>query len=106
MSLFQHPRLKRPLTLSEKILYGHLDDPHNQDITRGVSYLKLRPDVSFRLPPDQLQSPLTPPFSTFQRVACQDATAQVSLAQCLKLRSVANSFRPDGYSPIYVRRNG
>lgn len=39
-------RLNRPLTLSEKILYGHLDDPHNQDITRGVSYLKLRPDVS------------------------------------------------------------
>lgn len=40
-----HTRLKRPLTLSEKILYGHLDDPHNQDIVRGVSYLKLRPDV-------------------------------------------------------------
>ena len=39
------PRLKRPLTLSEKIVYGHLDDPHNQDITRGQSYLKLRPDV-------------------------------------------------------------
>lgn len=38
-------RLDRPLTLSEKILYGHLDDPHNQDIVRGVSYLKLRPDV-------------------------------------------------------------
>ena len=41
-----HPRLNRPLTLSEKIVYGHLDDPHNQDITRGTSYLKLRPDVS------------------------------------------------------------
>jgi aconitate hydratase len=27
-------------------LYGHLDDPHGQDIERGVSYLKLRPDVS------------------------------------------------------------
>jgi aconitate hydratase len=52
-------RLNRPLTLSEKILYGHLDDPHNQDITRGVSYLKLRPD----------------------RVACQDATAQMALLQ-------------------------
>ena len=37
--------LKRPLTLSEKILYGHLDDPVNQDIVRGTSYLKLRPDV-------------------------------------------------------------
>lgn len=32
--------------MSEKIVYGHLDDPHNQDIERGVSYLKLRPDVS------------------------------------------------------------
>ena len=48
------PRLKRPLTLSEKVLYGHLHDPHNQDITRGVSYLKLRPDVSFRPPPDSI----------------------------------------------------
>ena len=38
-------RLRRPLTLSEKILYGHLDDPHGQDIERGVSYLRLRPDV-------------------------------------------------------------
>ena len=51
---YSTPRLKRPLTLSEKILYGHLDDPHNQDITRGVSYLKLRPDVSFRLLPDRM----------------------------------------------------
>ncbi|KIY69429.1 aconitate hydratase [Cylindrobasidium torrendii FP15055 ss-10] len=52
-------RLGRPLTLSEKIVYGHLDDPHGQDIERGVSYLKLRPD----------------------RVACQDATAQMALLQ-------------------------
>ncbi|KAI9591616.1 aconitate hydratase [Syncephalis fuscata] len=52
-------RLNRPLTLSEKIVYGHLDDPHHQDIERGVSYLKLRPD----------------------RVACQDATAQMALLQ-------------------------
>merc|ERR1712157_334993 len=40
------------LTYAEKILYSHLDDPHGQDIERGKSYLKLRPD----------------------RVACQDAT--------------------------------
>lgn len=52
-------RLGRPLTLSEKILYGHLDDPKNQDIERGVSYLKLRPD----------------------RVAMQDATAQMAMLQ-------------------------
>lgn len=52
-------RLNRPLTYAEKILYGHLDDPHGQDIERGVSYLKLRPD----------------------RVACQDATAQMAILQ-------------------------
>ena len=52
-------RLNRPLTLSEKIVYGHLDDPEHQDIKRGVSYLRLRPD----------------------RVACQDATAQMALLQ-------------------------
>ncbi|RUS89005.1 hypothetical protein EGW08_003252 [Elysia chlorotica] len=52
-------RLGRPLTLSEKILYGHLDDPKNQDIKRGESYLKLRPD----------------------RVAMQDATAQMAMLQ-------------------------
>nr|AAA34389.1 aconitase (ACO1) (EC 4.2.1.3) [Saccharomyces cerevisiae] len=52
-------RLNRPFTYAEKILYGHLDDPHGQDIQRGVSYLKLRPD----------------------RVACQDATAQMAILQ-------------------------
>lgn len=52
-------RLGRPLTYAEKILYGHLDDPHHQEIERGVSYLKLRPD----------------------RVACQDATAQMAILQ-------------------------
>merc|ERR1712136_5167 len=52
-------RLKRPLTLSEKILYSHLDDPSNQKIVRGESYLRLRPD----------------------RVAMQDATAQMAMLQ-------------------------
>lgn len=52
-------RLNRPLTLSEKILYGHLDDPANQEIERGTSYLRLRPD----------------------RVAMQDATAQMAMLQ-------------------------
>ncbi|XP_062508486.1 aconitate hydratase, mitochondrial-like [Corticium candelabrum] len=47
-------RLKQPLTLSEKILYGHLDSPETEEIKRGESYLRLRPD----------------------RVAMQDATAQ------------------------------
>ncbi len=52
-------RLNRPLTLAEKILYGHLDDPQNQDLERGKSFLLLRPD----------------------RVAMQDATAQMALLQ-------------------------
>ncbi|KAK3073808.1 Aconitate hydratase mitochondrial [Teratosphaeriaceae sp. CCFEE 6253] len=52
-------RLNKPLTYAEKILYSHLDDPHGQEIERGKSYLKLRPD----------------------RVACQDATAQMAILQ-------------------------
>ncbi|MBI3697479.1 MAG: aconitate hydratase [Acidobacteria bacterium] len=52
-------RLGRPMTLAEKVLYSHLDDPAGQDCTAGVSYLMLRPD----------------------RVAMQDATAQMALLQ-------------------------
>ncbi len=52
-------RLNRPLTLAEKIVYGHLDDAQNQEIERGKSFLLLRPD----------------------RVAMQDATAQMALLQ-------------------------
>ena len=50
----------RPLTLAEKIVYGHLDDVEKcEPPERGVSYLKLRPD----------------------RVAMQDATAQMAILQ-------------------------
>lgn len=52
-------RLNRPLTLAEKIVYGHLSDPEGQDLTRGKSFLLLNPD----------------------RVAMQDATAQMALLQ-------------------------
>ncbi len=52
-------RLGRPLTLAEKIIYGHLDDPQNQELVRGESFLQLRPD----------------------RVAMQDVTAQMALLQ-------------------------
>lgn len=52
-------RLNRPLTLAEKIIFGHLDDPQNQELNRGTSFLLLRPD----------------------RVAMQDATAQMALLQ-------------------------
>lgn len=42
---FVRLRLNRPLTFSEKVVYGHLDQPETQEIVRGQSYLKLRPDV-------------------------------------------------------------
>lgn len=63
-------RLNRPLTYAEKILYSHLDDPHGQGIERGKTYLKLRPD----------------------RVACQDATAQMAILQFMSagMAQVAN----------------
>jgi aconitate hydratase len=37
-------RLQRPLTLGEKLLFGHLDDPAGQALEPGKSYLALRPD--------------------------------------------------------------
>lgn len=37
-------RIGRPLTLADKILLGHLDDPDAQALRRGESYLALRPD--------------------------------------------------------------
>ena len=42
-----------------QVLYSHLDNPQNEIIERGKSYLKLRPD----------------------RVAMQDATAQMAMLQ-------------------------
>jgi aconitate hydratase len=52
-------KLGRPLTLAEKIVFGHLDDVENQEFVRGKSFLLLRPD----------------------RVAMQDATAQMAMLQ-------------------------
>ncbi|PZS18521.1 MAG: aconitate hydratase [Acidimicrobiales bacterium] len=54
-------RLGRPLTLAEKILFNHLADPEGQDLERGRSYAQLFPD----------------------RVAMQDATAQMALLQLI-----------------------
>ena len=36
--------LGKPLTLSDKVLLGHLDDPNTRDLDAGRSYLALRPD--------------------------------------------------------------
>jgi aconitate hydratase len=52
-------RLGRPLTLAEKVLLGHLHDPEGADLRPGESYIQLKPD----------------------RVAMQDATAQMALLQ-------------------------
>ncbi|HMC45648.1 MAG TPA: aconitase family protein, partial [Caballeronia sp.] len=37
-------RLDKPLTLADKVLLGHLDNPDDQELIPGSSYLKLRPD--------------------------------------------------------------
>ena len=37
-------RLGRPLSLADKLLLGHLDDPAGQDLAQGESQLALRPD--------------------------------------------------------------
>ena len=52
-------RLGRPLTLAEKVIYGHLADPQNAELEAGKSYINLQPD----------------------RVALQDATAQMAILQ-------------------------
>ena len=52
-------RLGRPLTFAEKVLINHLRDPQNQELERTRSYADLDPD----------------------RVAMQDATAQMALLQ-------------------------
>ena len=52
-------RLGRPLTLTEKILINHLSEPTTQEMERGRSYADFVPD----------------------RVAMQDATAQMALLQ-------------------------
>jgi len=51
--------LGHPLTLTEKILYTHLDKPATEALKRGKDYVDFRPD----------------------RVAMQDATAQMALLQ-------------------------
>ena len=52
-------RLGRPLTFAEKVLISHADDPEMVGLERAVDYADYRPD----------------------RVAMQDATAQMALLQ-------------------------
>ena len=53
---------KHPLTLSEKILYSHLWSNNEKRFERGVDYVDFAPD----------------------RIACQDATAQMALLQFMQ----------------------
>ncbi|MBN8554987.1 MAG: aconitate hydratase [Deltaproteobacteria bacterium] len=55
-------RLGRELTLSEKLVLGHLDDPETQTLARGEATLRIRPD----------------------RVGMQDATAQMAILQFMQ----------------------
>ncbi|MBI1308293.1 MAG: aconitate hydratase [Proteobacteria bacterium] len=55
-------RLNRPLTLAEKILYGHLHNPAEAELKRGESYTEFHPD----------------------RVILQDATAQMAILQFMQ----------------------
>ena len=57
-------RLGRPLTLADKVLLGHLDDPEHQDMEPGKSYLMLRPD----------------------RVVLQDVLGQTAMLQFMQTR--------------------
>src|SRR5437016_3446604 len=57
-------RLGRPLTLADKVLLGHADDPEHQDMEAGKSYLFLRPD----------------------RVVLQDVLGQTAMLQFMQTR--------------------
>src|SRR5499427_1913453 len=57
-------RLGKPLTLADKILLGHLDDPEHQEMEAGKSYLLTRPD----------------------RVVFQDVLGQTGLLQFMQTR--------------------
>jgi len=52
-------RFGKPLTLAEKVVFGHLADAEGEKLERGKAYIQLHPD----------------------RVAMQDATAQMALLQ-------------------------
>jgi aconitate hydratase len=68
--------LRHPLTLTEKILYSHLCDRANMSdgFLRGIDYTVFAPD----------------------RVAMQDATAQMALLQFMMAGKGRSSFRSEG----------
>ena len=57
-------RLRRPMSLAEKIIFSHLDDPHGQQMVPGETYVQLRPD----------------------RVILQDVLGQTAMLQFMQTR--------------------
>ncbi|MFI5316559.1 MAG: aconitate hydratase [Myxococcota bacterium] len=57
-------RLSRPLTLADKVLLGHLDEPEHAELAPGRSHLALRPD----------------------RVVLQDVLGQTAMLQFMQTR--------------------
>ncbi|HEY7492658.1 MAG TPA: aconitate hydratase [Candidatus Tectomicrobia bacterium] len=57
-------RLGKPLTLADKVLLSHLDDPEQQELIPGESYLQVRPD----------------------RVILQDVLGQTAMLQFMQTR--------------------
>ena len=62
----------RPLTLAEKILYSHLWEEPDREYGRGKDYVELSPD----------------------RVAMQDATAQMALLQFMHAGKAKTAEKP------------
>ena len=62
-------RLNRPLTLSDKVLFGHLDNPEHQELINGKSQLSLRPD----------------------RVALQDVLGQTEMLNLMQTRKTSTA---------------
>ena len=60
---------RTPLTLADKILLSHLDDPRHTALTRGETYIQLRPD----------------------RVILQDVLGQTAMLQFMQTRRTATA---------------
>ncbi len=74
-------RLGRPLTLGEKIVYSHLEDAENAEIIRGDFHIK----TDFQTAKSLLNLRLGKSYLNLKpdRVAMQDATAQMAVLQVL-----------------------
>ncbi len=62
-------RVGRPMTLADKLLLSHLDDPENQELIPGRTYLQVRPD----------------------RVILQDVLGQTAVLQFMQTRRTSTA---------------